>query len=156
MVGAAEPTPEVIGDVAERLTRLAAAYPGVRIVIENWTGVLRDADSVLAVLEATGGAVGLLIDLGNWRGPDRFAELARIAPLAETCHAKCRYTGREPEVEEFQRGLAILADAGYTGPMALIYDGVDADEWGQLERIDALCREAAGEGPVRSPSVLHS
>ncbi len=144
MVGAAEPTPEVIRESAARLTRLAAAHPGVRIVIENWTGVLRDAHSVQAVLEATGGAVGLLIDLGNWRGPDRFAELARIAPLAETCHAKCHFTGSEPDVAEFQRGLLILKDVGYTGPMALIYDGVDDDEWEKLDRVDALCQEVSG------------
>jgi sugar phosphate isomerase/epimerase len=138
MVGAAEPTPEVIQASAERLSRLAAAHPSVRIVIENWTGVLRDARSVLGVLEATSGTVGLLIDLGNWRGPDRFADLARIVPLAETCHAKCHFTGSEPDVEEFQRGLQVLKDAGYTGPMALIYDGVDDDEWEKLERVDAL------------------
>lgn len=144
MVGAAQPTPEVIGDSAARLAQLAAAHPDVRIVIENWTGVLRDADSVLAVLEATGGNVGLLIDLGNWRGPGRFAELARIAPLAETCHAKCHFTGSEPDVEEFQRGLRVLKDAGYAGPMALIYDGVDDDEWEKLEQIDALRQGIAG------------
>jgi hypothetical protein len=144
MVGAAGPTPEVIRESAERLARLATAHPGVRVVIENWTGVLRNADSVLAVLQATEGTVGLLIDLGNWRGPDRFAELARIAPLAETCHAKCHFTGSEPDVEEFQRGVQILKEVGYTGPMALIYDGVDDDEWEKLEQVDALCQEVAG------------
>lgn len=144
MVGAAEPTPEVIQASAARLARLAAANPAVRIVIENWTGVLRDADSVLAVLEATGGTVGLLIDLGNWRGPERFTELARIAPLAETCHAKCHFTDSDPDVEEFQRGLHILQDAGYTGPLALIYDGVDDNEWEKLEQVDAVCQAIAG------------
>jgi sugar phosphate isomerase/epimerase len=144
MVGAAEPTPEMIQESAGRLKRLAAAQPGVRIVIENWTGVLRDARSVQAVLEATDGAVGLLIDLGNWRGPDRFAELARIAPQAETCHAKCHFTGSEPDVGEFQQGLQILKDAGYTGPLALIYDGVDDDEWEKLARVDAICQGVFG------------
>lgn len=142
MVGDASPTPEVIQEVGHRLSRLATAHPEVRIVIENWTGVLQDARSVRAVLDETGGAVGLLIDLGNWnwRGSDHFTELAQIAPLAETCHAKCRFTGSEPEAEEFQRGLRILNDAGYRGPLALIYDGVDDDEWEKLEREDALCR----------------
>lgn len=141
MVGAAHPTPEVIRASAERLSRLATSHPDVRIVIENWTGVLRDARSVRAVLEEADGAVGLLIDLGNWSGPDRFAELTRIAPLAETCHAKCRFTGSEPDAEEFQRGLHILKDAGYSGPLALIYDGVDDDEWGKLEIEEVLLRE---------------
>jgi sugar phosphate isomerase/epimerase len=143
MVGAAEPSSEVVRESAGRLARLAAAHPEVRIVIENWTGVLRDATSVLAVMAEAGGAVGLLADLGNWRGPDRFAELARIAPLAETCHAKCRFTGSEPDAEEFQRGLQILKDAGYTGPMALIYDGADDDEWGKLEEVYALSQGVA-------------
>ena len=89
-------------------------------------------------------SVGLLIDLGNWRGPDRFVELARIAPLAETCHAKCHFTGSTPDIAEFQRGLQILKDTGYSGPMALIYDGVDDDEWEKLDHVDALCREIMG------------
>ncbi|MFT4041109.1 MAG: TIM barrel protein [Thermomicrobiales bacterium] len=142
MVGDAAPAPEVIAEVAARLGRLARAHPEVRIVIENWTGVLQDADSVQAVLAATDGAAGLLIDLGNWnwRGADRFAQLTRIAPLAETCHAKCRYTGSTPEAAEFQQGLAILREAGYAGPMALIYDGVDDDEWAKLDQVNALVR----------------
>ena len=144
MVGDADPTPEVIRASAGRLQRLAAAHPAVRIVVENWTGVLQDARSVQAVLEATGGDVGLLIDLGNWRGPERFSELERIAPLAETCHAKCRFTGSDPDVAEFQRGVQVLKDAGYSGPMALIYDGVDDDEWVKLDLVDALCREVMG------------
>ena len=152
MVGAAEPTPEVIRESAERLKRLAATEPSVRIVVENWTGVLRDSRSLLQVLEATDGAVGLLIDLGNWRGPDRFAELARIAPLAETCHAKCHFTGSDPDVDEFQRGVQILKDAEFTGPMALIYDGVDDDEWQKLERVNALCRGVFGAPEARSVS----
>lgn len=148
MVGAAEPSPEVIQACAERLSRLAADHPGVRIVIENWTGVLRDTRSVRAVLDAMSGEVGLLVDLGNWRGPDRFTELAAIAPLAETCHAKCRFSGSEPDVQEFQQGLRVLKDAGYTGPMALIYDGVDDDEWAKLDLVNALCQEVFGEHPA--------
>ena len=144
MVGGGEPTPGIVREVAGRLSRLAAENPDVRIVIENWTGVLRDADSVQGVLEAVNGSIGLLIDLGNWRGPDRFTELERIAPLAETCHAKCRFIGSEPDTDEFQQGLRILRDTDYTGPMALIYDGVDDDEWAKLDRIDALCREVFG------------
>ena len=99
------------------------------------------------LLAAAGGNVGRVIDTGNWRGPKRLAELARIAPRAETCHAKCHFAGSEPDVEEFQRALAILRDAGYSGPMALIYDAVDDDEWGQLERVAALVRSAL-PGPI--------
>jgi sugar phosphate isomerase/epimerase len=124
--------------------RLAGAHPGVRIVIENWTGVLQDARSVQAMLQETGDAVGLLIDLGNWRGPHKYAELARIAACAESCHAKCRFTGAEPDAEDFRRSLQILKDAGYTGSLALIYDGSEDDEWAKLELEHALCRGVFG------------
>ena len=143
-MGRAEPTPETIRECAGRLVRLAKAHPDVRIVIENWTGVLRDASSVQAMLEATDDAVGLLIDLGNWRGPHKYEELARIAPLAESCHAKCHFDGSEPDAGDFRRSLQILKDAGYHGPLTLIYDGADDDEWAMLEVEDELCRRVFG------------
>jgi sugar phosphate isomerase/epimerase len=144
LVGQAAPTPALIQDCAARLLHLAGAHPGVRLVIENWTGMLHDARSVQALLQATGGAVGLLIDLNNWRGPDKYEELARIAPFAESCHAKCRFTGAEPDAEDFRRSLQILKDAGYEGPLALIYDGPEEDEWAMLELEHALVRAVFG------------
>lgn len=142
--GHAEPTPERIRECAGRLARLAEAHPGVRVVIENWGGMLRDAQSVQTLLRETDGAVGLLIDLGNWHGPDKYAELARIAPFAESCHAKCRFRGAEPDAEDYRRSLQILKDAGYRGPLALIYDGPDDDEWAKLELEYGICREVFG------------
>lgn len=144
MVGNADPTPALIRRCAERLVRLAGAHPGVRIVIENWSGMLGDARSVQAMLQETGNAVGLLIDLGNWHGPHKYEELARIASFAESCHAKCRFTGGEPDVEDFRRSLQVLKDAGYNGPLALIYDGPEDDEWGMLEREYDICRGVFG------------
>jgi sugar phosphate isomerase/epimerase len=140
MVGHAKPTPDLIRECAARLVRLAGAHPRVRIVIENWSGVLRDAQSVQAILRETDGAVGLLIDLGNWRGLHKYEELARIAPLAESCHAKCHFTGAVPDAEDFQRSLHALKDAGYHGSLTLIYDGADDDEWAMLELEHELCR----------------
>ena len=105
----------------------------MRLVTENWWGMLPDADAVLALLAETGDAVGFLIDLDNWKGPDKYDELARVAPLAETCHAKCRFTAEGPDTEDFRRSLGVLKDAGYAGPLALIYDGPDDDEWGCLD-----------------------
>ena len=144
MVGRAAPTPELIRACAGRLARLAGAHPGVRIVIENWSGMLRNARSVQAMLRETDGAVGLLIDLGNWHGSEKYDELARIAPLAETCHAKCRFAGAEPDAEDYRRSLQVLKDAGYNGPLALIYDGPDDDEWAMLELEDDSCRSVFG------------
>jgi len=144
IVGRADPTPARIRECAGRLVRLAGAYPEVRIVIENWSGMLQDARSVQALLQETGGAVGLLIDLGNWRGPHKYAELARIASRAESCHAKCHFTGVEPDADDFRRSLRVLKDAGYTGSLTLIYDGSDDDEWAKLELEHELCRGVFG------------
>jgi sugar phosphate isomerase/epimerase len=140
MGGQAEPTPEIIRECAGRIGRLAAEHPEVKITIENWAGVLRDADSVRAMLRETGDDVGLLIDLGNWRGPNKYEELERIAPLAESCHAKCHFNGAGPDADDFLRSLQILEDAGYDGALTLIYDGPDDDEWAMLEVEDALYR----------------
>jgi sugar phosphate isomerase/epimerase len=131
--GHAAPTPETIRASATRLKRLAEGHPEVRLVTENWWGMLPDADAVLALLAETGDAVGFLIDLDNWKGPDKYDELARVAPLAETCHGKCRFTAEGPDTEDFRRSLGVLKDAGYAGPLALIYDGPDDDEWGCLD-----------------------
>jgi hypothetical protein len=92
-----------------------------------------DADTVCALLETTGNAVGLLIDLGNWRGPDKYQELSTIAPFAETCHAKCHFTGTDADSEDFRLSLRVLREVGYDGPLALIYDGSDDDEWAMLD-----------------------
>lgn len=142
--GKADPTPETIRESATRLRRLAERHPGVRVVTENWWGMLPDADAVIALLEETGDAVGFLIDLNNWSGPDKYEELARVAPLAETCHAKCRFTADGPDREDFIRSLGVLKDAGYDGPLALIYDGPDDDEWGGLDVEYAMVEEVFG------------
>jgi sugar phosphate isomerase/epimerase len=133
VAGRAQPTPESIQRSAQSLLRLARTHPNVRIVVENWMELLPDAAAVQGLLGETSDAVGLLIDLGNWSGPAKYDELARIAPLAETCHAKCRFTAAGPDAEDFQRSLQVLKDAGYGGPLALIYDGPEDDEWAMLD-----------------------
>ena len=144
LVGRADPTPALIRVCAGRLKRLAEAHPRVRIVVENWAGVLGDARSVRAMLRETDGAVGLLVDLGNWGGPRKYEELGRIASLAETCHAKCRFTESGPDAQDFRHSLRVLKEAGYDGPLALVYDGPDDDEWAKLDLEHALCRGVFG------------
>lgn len=139
--GRSAPTPEKLVESGRRLARLAAAHPDVRLITENWLGMLPDADSVLSVLDAAGDSVGLMIDLGNWTGTDKYDELARIAPHAETCHAKCHFTGAEPDAADFRKSLQILKDIDYTGPLALIYDGPSDDEWTNLDTEHAILME---------------
>lgn len=145
MAGRSAPSADTVRESARRLARLASGHPEVRVVTENWMGMMPDAGAVVAVLEATGDAVGLLIDLGNWRGPETIRELTTIAPLAETCHAKCHFTEAGPASEDFRLALQVLEDAGFSGPLALIYDGPDDDEWACLDAEYDLVRSVFGE-----------
>ncbi len=143
--GKADPSPDTIRASATRLARLAASQPDIRVVTENWWAMLPDADAVLALLQETGDSVGLLIDLGNWSGPDKYEGLARIAPLAETCHTKCKFSASGPDCEDFRRSLQVLADAGFDGPLALVYDGPDDDEWTCLDIEYGIVTEVFGQ-----------
>lgn len=132
--GRSAPSPELLRASGQTLALLAKRHPGVRVVTENWLELTPDAESVAAVLDAAGDEVGLLIDLGNWSGPGKYADIEVVAPLADSCHAKCHFSADGPDEVDYQRSLAILRDAAYSGPMALIYDGPDDDEWSSLDR----------------------
>ena len=132
--GRSQPTPELLKRSGTYLAELAKNHPDVRIVTENWMEMIPDAESMIAVLDEAGDSVGLLIDLANWQKPEKYQQLALIADRAETCHAKCVFSENGPDAEDFRRTLVILTDAGYTGPLALIYDGPNADEWAELDR----------------------
>ncbi|HEU5484914.1 MAG TPA: sugar phosphate isomerase/epimerase, partial [Microlunatus sp.] len=144
VAGKAEPTPLRLDASASVLRRLADRHPELRLVTENWHALLPNADAVLALLERTEDRVGFLIDLGNWRGPDKYEQLARVASLAETCQAKVRTAGTELDLDDYRRSLSVLADAGYAGPLAMVYDGPDPDEWGHLEQAYQVVTEVFG------------
>lgn len=133
-VGRKSPTPELLENSGKRLAELAAVNPNIRILAENWMEAIPDAASLLTALDSAGENVGVLIDLANWNPPAKYDELAKIAPLAEACHAKCVFTENGADEEDFRRTLGILKDANYDAPLALIYDGPGDDEWGALEQ----------------------
>lgn len=132
-VGRSQPTEELLRISGMHLGALGHAHPQVRVVTENWMEMTPDAATLLTALDAAGENVGLLIDLGNWSAPEKYAELARIAPRSESCHAKCSFDENGPDEDDYRQCLTILKDAGFTGPIALIYDGPDDDEWAGLE-----------------------
>ncbi|WP_091408631.1 sugar phosphate isomerase/epimerase family protein [Friedmanniella luteola] len=147
VAGQQPPTEETLTASAGRLQQLADRHPEVRLVTENWHALLPDAAAVTGLLDRTGGQVGFLVDLGNWKGPDRHAQLAAVAGVAETCQAKVRTDadGRL-DLAEYRTCLTILADAGYAGPLALVHDGPDPDEWGRLEDAHAVVRSVFPAG----------
>lgn len=132
--GRSDPNPDRLRASARHLAGLARDHPHVRVVTENWLEMTPSAASILSLLENAGDDVGLLIDLGNWKGPGKYVALAAIAPRAESCHAKCHFSLAGPDETDFRTGLELLKEAGYAGPLALIYDGPDPDEWAGLNR----------------------
>lgn len=147
IAGKQAPTPDRIRESGRRLARLASAHPDLRVVTENWLALTPDAMSVHQLLDAAGGSVGLLIDLANWKGDDHGEQLASIAPLAETSHAKCHFGPAGPDEDDYRRTLGLLRDAGFSGPLALVYDGPDPDEWARLEWEHEVTRSVFGGVP---------
>ena len=134
VAGKRAPSAGALDASAERLSRLAERHTDVRVVTENWHALLPDAAAVNGLLDRTEGRIGFLADLGNWSGPTKYAELAGVAGRAETCQAKCRTDEAGAlQLDDYRASLQVLADAGYAGPLALVYDGPDPDEWGHLE-----------------------
>ena len=136
IAGKAKPSPEAVARSIAALKRLAALGKslGVRIVTENWFDLLASPSEVNAVLDGVGADLGLLADTGNWHGPGKYADLSAIFPRAELCHAKSDFSdGGALDEDDCARWLRSAREAGYRGPLTLIFAG-PGDEWAGLER----------------------
>ncbi len=132
IAGKQPPTEEVlnrsIGNLAELGRR--GEGQGVRVTTENWFDTTPGPREVHTILDGLDGTVGLLADMGNWTGPGKYADLASLFERADYCHAKCSFAaGFAMDRDDYGQCLTAAANAGYTGPFTLIYDGPDADEW---------------------------
>jgi sugar phosphate isomerase/epimerase len=144
IAGKQPPSPERLRDSGRRLAVLASDHPDIRVVTENWFALTPGAAEVHAILDASDDRIGLLVDLGNWTGPDKYDQLASVASRAETCHAKCHFSANEPNRDDFDRSLRVLHRAGYAGPLALVYDGEEDDEWACLEQVHIIAADVFG------------
>ncbi|NQX13868.1 TIM barrel protein [Microbacteriaceae bacterium VKM Ac-2855] len=153
IAGQQETSADRLRESARRLTRLARQHSGMRIVTENWLDLLSGPEAVLALFAELGDTVGLLIDLANWTGPTKYHDLAAIAPLAETCHAKAHAIdgGATIDANDFRRSLEILRDADFAGCCALVFDGPERDAWeGLADESAVLASVFASVSPSRS------
>lgn len=114
------------------------AEHGVRVVTENFHSLSSTADNCLALLEGCGDLLGLTSDFGNFKGEGKFNELTLTIPHSESIHAKSQTnTDGIPDEAEFVRCLEIAKEAGYEGPLTLVYDG-PGDMWEGIERVRKL------------------
>jgi sugar phosphate isomerase/epimerase len=108
---------------------------GVRVMTENWHALTMQPKSLLELLDRLEGEVGLLVDFGNYSGPDKYEKLAQIMPRADSIHAKAHFpeAGRMDR-DDYVRCLDLSRKAGFSGPYSMIFDG-SGDEWRSLAAI---------------------
>jgi sugar phosphate isomerase/epimerase len=138
--GRQPPTAEAIERSAAGLNVLQAEATrcGLVAVTENWQTTSEQPESLLEILARCQGRVGLCADTGNAEAtPDKYATLAQLLPHATSVHFKARYTAQgDIEQGDAQRCADLMRQAGFDGPITLIYDR-KVDEWAGVERLRA-------------------
>lgn len=135
------PSEETLALSARRLRELSAEHPDLRVLTENWRGLLVDAAATRRLLDLLEGEVGLLIDTGNWDGEDKYRQIGEVAGVAECSQVKARESAPGVLDEaDLERSLEVLREAGYAGRLSLVYAGSDDDEWGRLAQMQEIVR----------------
>ncbi len=127
---------------SEGLTTLAkyARERGVGILTENWRALGMPPENLLAILDATGDAVGLCADFGNYKGAGKYDALAAILPRATTVHAKAEYDAAGAmDTTDICRCLDMARAAAFSGPYVLIFSS-PGDERANIARLAATVR----------------
>jgi sugar phosphate isomerase/epimerase len=141
--GKQAPTSESLARSQRNFARLATAAEqrGLRLMTENWQELMSTPEAVLTILDGLDGEVGLCADFGNWRGPQKYDDLAEIMPRAESFHAKCHFSAPDqPDRADFVRCLELSRTAQAAGPYTLIYDGPGDDEFSGLQVEQGMVR----------------
>lgn len=134
--GRSQPSAEALSASVDGLRRLAdrAGELGLRLTTENWLALMASPVEVLHVVDALEGRLGLCVDFGNWRGPQKYDDLAELMPYAESFHAKCHFSEDGiMDKADFVACLELAQKATKAGPYTLIYDGPNPDEWAGLD-----------------------
>jgi sugar phosphate isomerase/epimerase len=135
IAGKAEPSPVSVAQSTRNLAQLAdyGRARGVRVMTENWLNLTSTPAVVLTLLDNLDGKVGLCADFGNWKGVQKYEDLAQILPYANSCHAKCHFEApNQPDRADFVQCLELTRAAQFAGPYTLIYDGPGSDEFAGL------------------------
>lgn len=146
IAGDAEPSEDALKLSEAGLTEVLrhAESHGIRVVVENWHPLLDHPAEVVALLERMEGRVGLKLDFGNWPGERKYADLPKIAALAECTHAKAGFHAPgEMDRADFLRCLDICRAADFAGPHILIFSDA-GDEWASLDQMRDVVRPYVG------------
>ena len=135
IAGKGAPTPENQAQSVASLQELSrqAESLGLRLLTENWFDMTATPAATIQLLDALDGQLGLMMDFGNWKSDEKYADLAQIAPYAESCHTKAAFQNGQIEREDYVKCLEITQAADFAGPYTLIYDS-GGDEWNGLKQ----------------------
>lgn len=103
----------------------AAEKAGVVLALENHGGITATPDQLLALVKPIKSQwLGVNIDTGNFKTPDPYADVAKIAPYGVVCQVKTEVFpgGKEPVEADLGKMVKILKDANFHGYVALEYE----------------------------------
>jgi len=147
----------------QRLASTAESL-GMQMLLENHGGITRDPEVIVRLVEAVGPThLKTLVDICNFEPllslqsaessgnvpsdldlAPLYAALARIAPYAGLVHAKTIRFDEDgkPLLIDVVKALRIVRDTGFTGPIAVEFEGGTGDPWVNTARTKALVEEA--------------
>lgn len=102
-----------------------AATKGVCLALENHGGITATPEQMLKIIEGVKPSpwFGINFDGGNFRTPDPYADLAKIAPYAINAQIKVEVAPNgKSEPADLARVVKILKDAHYRGFLVLEYE----------------------------------
>ncbi|GGF95048.1 sugar phosphate isomerase/epimerase family protein [Paenibacillus abyssi] len=141
-IGAGESPPDDLAALIRASEGLMKVYEytaeaGIQLVTENLGQLLSNADNCLRLLELCQGKVGFTCDFGNFK-QDKYNQLARVLPYADTVHAKAEVDSQGMiNTEDFRRCLELCKEAGLEGPYSLTYLG-SGDPWEKLSEMRSM------------------
>jgi sugar phosphate isomerase/epimerase len=105
----------------------AADKVGVLLALENHGGITDTPEHLLELVKPIkSSALGVNIDTGNFRTPDPYADLAKIAPYGVVCQVKTEVSpGGKKQDADLGRVVKILKDANFHGYVALEYEAAE-------------------------------
>jgi sugar phosphate isomerase/epimerase len=105
-----------------------AAEKGVSLALENHGGITATVPQMLALVGAVDAPnFGVNLDTGNFRTPDPYADIARLAPYAINVQVKTELhrEGKPKEEADLARIVAILRETRYAGYVVLEYEAAE-------------------------------
>jgi sugar phosphate isomerase/epimerase len=100
---------------------------GIYLALENHGGITDTPEHLLDLVKPVKSpALGVNVDTGNFKTPDPYADIAKIAPYGVVSQIKTEvYPGGKREDADLSRVIKIFKDANFHGYVALEYEAAE-------------------------------